>query len=151
LAIDHALQVSKRPLVWSHGWVDSQSGSPRDPFGFVKRKLGVTDARKITAAGGVIGLWGLGVNVAGWGWTARVQDRQGYAREIAKLVKLLGADHVGLGTDMAGVGSNWTVNDYGHVREVIGLLEAEKLDAATIEKVAFGNFARVLKAALPAS
>jgi len=34
-------------------------------------------------------------------------------------VNKLGADHVGLGTDMEGVGKNWSVNDYGHVRSVL--------------------------------
>jgi membrane dipeptidase len=76
-------------------------------------------------------------------------DRPAYAKELAKLVNLLGADHVAFGTDIAGLGDSWIVDNYGHVREVVQLLEAEKLSTATIEKVASGNYARVLRATLP--
>jgi len=151
-AIDQALAASTKPLVWSHGWVHADSGSHRDSLGYLQRRLSMEQARKIAARGGVVGLWGLGVRQPNAGyWNVGLQDRAGYVREVVKLINLIGADHVAFGSDIAGMGSEWALNDYGHLREVVKLLEASKLEAATIEKVAYGNFARVLKATLPAA
>ena len=60
----------------------------------------------------------------------------------------LGADHVGIGTDIEGVGLSWSVNNYSHVRSLVDALQELELPASAIEKVASGNYARVLKAAL---
>jgi membrane dipeptidase len=148
-ALTHALETATKPMVWSHGWVEGRGGSPSDTFGYAKRRLSVDQAKRIAAKGGVIGLWGLGLDRPGYGWTAMRQDRASYAKELAKLVQLVGEDHAALGTDLAGVSSNWTVAHYGHVRETLDRLKDEKLSDAVIEKVAFGNAARVLKANLP--
>ena len=67
---------------------------------------------------------------------------------MAALVDQLGADHVGLGTDIEGLGPGWAVDDYSGLRDVVDHLQALKLPASTIERVAFGNYARVLKAVL---
>ncbi len=150
-SLEQALDVARKPMIWSHGWVQGDGGGHRDVYGYLKRRLSIAQARKLAAKGGVIGLWGFGLSRADAMWSAEKNDVAGYAREIAKLVRLLGADHVALGTDLAGVGDNWSVNSYGQVREVIQKLEAEKLGAADIEKVASGNFIRVLQATMPAA
>lgn len=149
-AFDQALEVGRKPMVWSHGWVQGEGGSHRDVYGYLKRRLSIERARQLAAKGGVVGLWGFGLSRGDALWSARQNDTTGYAKELVKLVRLLGADHVGLGTDLAGVGDSWSVNSYGQVREVIQKLEAEKLTASEIEKVASGNFLRVLQATLPA-
>ena len=51
-------------------------------------------------------------------------------------------------TDIEGVGTSWSVNSYAQVRSVVDALQDLKLPARTIEQVASGNYARVLKAAL---
>lgn len=147
-AVDHALAASKRPMVWSHGFVDGDGGDWRDPFGFLKRRLSLAHAKRIAAAGGVVGLWALGLNRPGPPWAVAAGDRRAYARELARLVGLLGADHVGIGTDIEGLGPNWTVDRYSHLRSVVEHLRDQGLDAATVEKVAVGNYARVLREAL---
>ncbi len=81
-------------------------------------------------------------------WTVSRGHTRGYAREIANLINWLGADHVGIGTDIEGVGTSWSVNDYAHLRSVVDALQDLKLPASAIERVASGNYARVLKAAL---
>lgn len=149
MAITQALQVAKKPMVWSHGWVEGDGGSYQDRYGFLKRRLSVVQAKKIRDSGGVIGLWSLGLDRPGLGWNVSRRDAEGYGRELAKLINLLGPDGVALGTDIAGVGDNWSVGSYADVRKVIDFLEMQKLDAATIEKVSCLNFARVLKATLP--
>lgn len=52
---------------------------------------------------------------------------------------------VGFGTDIEGVGENWVVNDYQGVRTVIDQLQQLKMPPDTIERVAYRNYARVLK------
>jgi microsomal dipeptidase-like Zn-dependent dipeptidase len=52
---------------------------------------------------------------------------------------------VAFGTDIEGVGPNWAINDYGHLRSVVDHLQAMKLPASVIERVACGNYARILK------
>ena len=103
----------------------------------------------------MVGLWGLALNqpAGSWAtgsgsWTVGLHDTQGYARELANLIDKLGSDHVGFGTDIEGVGKKWSVNDYAGVRSVLDHLQEMKLPSETIERVAYGNYARVLKAVL---
>jgi len=154
-AVEQALEVAKKPVVWSHSWVDQTDGHWQDRVGYLQRRLSLSQAKKIADRGGVVGLWGLGLGKPGpsrtpgqGNWTVARGDTRGYAREIANLVNWLGADHVGIGTDIEGVGEGWSVNNYSHVRSVIDALIDLKLPASAIEQVACGNYARVLKAAL---
>ena len=78
----------------------------------------------------------------------RPPRHRGYARELAHLIDWIGAAHVAIASDIVGVGRNFAVNHYAQVREVIDALGALKLPASVVEKVAFANYARVLKAAL---
>ena len=96
----------------------------------------------------MIGLWALGLSRPGAGWSVGARDTRAYANELAGLVDKLGADHVALGTDIEGVGPNWAVNSYTHAREVLDHLRDLKLGASVIQRVAYGNYARVLKAAM---
>jgi membrane dipeptidase len=154
-AVEQALEIAKKPVVWSHSWVDRTEGRWQDGVGYLQRRLSRAQAQKIADRGGVVGLWGLGLAKPGpsrtpgqGNWTVGRGDSNGYARELANLVDWLGADHVGLGTDIEGVGTSWSVNNYSHVRSVVEALQDMKLPASAIEQVAFGNYARVLKAAL---
>jgi membrane dipeptidase len=149
-SVDQALDIAKAPLIWSHGWVDQQAGQWRDTTGFMARRLSLEQAKRIAAKGGVIGLWALGTTRPVPGWMVVPANPASYARQLADLVDKLGADHVAMGTDIEGVGRNWAVNGYAHVRTVIDALEEAKLPSAAIEKVAYANYARVLKAALKA-
>jgi microsomal dipeptidase-like Zn-dependent dipeptidase len=106
-------------------------------YGMVTRRTGESGlAEDMRKNGVVLVAWQL------------VEDRKGYARELAKLADKLGADHVAIGTDIEGVGRNWTVNDYGHVRAVVEPLQAMQLPDSVVERIAYANYARVLKAAL---
>ncbi len=154
-AVDQALALAKAPFVWSHGWVADTPGSWADSPSWRARRLSVAQARRIAEGGGVVGLWALGlqrpdplVSLGRDGWTAGGGDRRAYARELASLVDRIGAEHVAIGSDIEGLGRFWAVDDYGQLREVVELLEAMKLPASTIEKLAWRNYARVLKAAL---
>jgi membrane dipeptidase len=147
-SVDQALQIAKAPLVWSHGWVDRAGGRFTDPFGFLQRRLSLDQAKAIADKGGVIGLWGLGLANPRAGWSVGARDTRAYGGELAGLVDKIGRDHVAFGTDIEGTGPNWSVNDYTGVRAVLDHLQEMKLPSETIERVAYGNYARVLKAAL---
>ena len=154
-AVEQALAVATKPVIWSHGWVDRSAGRWNDRFGFQQRRLSQANAKKIADRGGVIGVWALGLqNPGGFafrsmgGWAVGRRDTEGYAKELLFMVEQLGRDHVAFGTDIEGLGPNWAVNDYTMVRQVIEHMERLKAPTETIERVASGNFARVLKANL---
>ncbi len=147
-AVDQALQITKAPVIWSHGWVDGDGGNWKDPYGYLKRRLSLAHAKKIAARGGVVGLWALGLSRPGPGWTVGPGNTRAYAREIANLVDKIGADHVAFGTDIEGVGPNWAINHYGHLRNVVAHLQDMKIGGSVIERVAYGNYVRVLKSVL---
>jgi len=149
-SVDQALEIAKVPFIWSHGWVGAADGDWRDEFGFQKRRLSLDHAKKIAARGGVIGLWGLALSRPASGWSVTLRDTAAYARELAQLADKIGADHVALGTDIEGVGPNWSVNNYADVRAVVDHLQSMKLPDSAVERIAYANYARVLKAALPA-
>jgi len=149
-AVDQALDIAKAPVIWSHGWVDGDGGRWQDRYGHLKRRLSLAHAKKIAARGGVVGLWALGLSRPGPGWSVGAGNTGAYAREIATLADKLGADHVAFGTDIEGVGPNWAVNHYGHARTVVEKLQEMKLGDSVVERVAYGNYARVLKAVLRA-
>ena len=147
-AVEQALEISRAPMVWSHGWVDGDGGYWQDPYGYMRRRLSLALAKRIAAQGGVIGLWGLGLSHPSISYPLIGATPKAYARELAKLVDQLGADHVAFGSDIEGVGMNWVLNSYSDLRTVIDHLQEMKLDAAVIDKLAHGNYARVLKRAL---
>ena len=155
-AVDQALALSTKPLIWSHGWVDKTGGRWNDRFGYLQRRLSLERAKKIADGGGVIGVWALGLEKPGGAlfrssgsWPVGRRDTEAYAKELLFMVDQLGRDAVALGTDIEGVGPNWVVNDYAGARQVIDHLGRLKASTETIEKLAYANFARVLKANLP--
>jgi membrane dipeptidase len=147
-SVDQALEIAKAPLIWSHGWVDGEGGNWRNQYGFLQRRLSLAHAKKIAAGGGVVGLWALGLSRPGLGWSVSMRDTRAYAREVVNLVEKIGADHVAFGTDIEGLGPNFAVNSYSDLRTVVEHLQNMKVEASVIEKVAYRNYARVLKAVL---
>jgi membrane dipeptidase len=150
-AVDQALQISKVPMVWSHSWVREVGGRWQDTYGDQQRRLSLARAKAIADRGGVVGVWGFGLERPGVGrnaWSVGRNDAMGYARELADLVDQIGADHVGIGTDLAGVGASASINDYADLRKVVAHLQELRLPDSAIERVACTNYARVLKTAM---
>lgn len=149
-AVLQALKIAQKPMVWSHGWVHAQSGAFDDRLGWLRRRLSVSTAKKIADAGGVVGLWGLGLLHPTRDWEVRRNDPEGYARALRQLVNVLGEDHVAMGTDLNGLGDSGSVNSYSDVRKVILALQSSGLSEASVAKVSYRNYARVLRDVLPA-
>ena len=147
-AVGQALAVATKPMVWSHGWVDQVPGAFDDKVGWLRRRLSLATARKIAEAGGVVGIWGLGLKKTTRQWPVGRDDPEGYAKVIRSLVDQLGADHVAIGTDLSGMGESASVNSYADVRRVVQALQRSGLDETAVAKVSYQNYARVLRASL---
>jgi membrane dipeptidase len=153
--VNRALDVSSRPMIWSHGWVAPTQGRPDDWIGILSRRISWDLAKKITNKGGVIGLWSVGITDASLSkypeYPIAIDPQRrlkSYAQGMAQMVKELGADHVCFGTDMEGVGPIGVVNYYKDLRQVANLLSDAGLNDVEIQKVCIGNYARVLKQSL---
>ncbi len=87
--IDAALKISTKPIVISHTGLDTQLGSNEFMAKMMKPRLISKEQAKIVAnAGGVIGVW-----------THLAESPEEYAQNVRALVKVVGIDHVCIGTD----------------------------------------------------
>jgi membrane dipeptidase len=140
-AVKTALAVSKAPMVWSHSSIAASGTKPTfSMVGWRARQLTLDDAKAITRAGGVVGLWALKLDV---GTTV-----EGYAQRLIDMAGQLGEDHVGFGTDINGLGQYAMMSNYVDVRRVIETWQKQKVPEKRIRKIAIENYARLLKAAL---
>jgi membrane dipeptidase len=139
-AVGDALSVSKAPLVWSHSSVAARWAGPLAPV-WEARRLPLASARAIADKGGVVGLWAMRPDVG--------QTIAAYANRLAAMADLLGEDHAGFGTDRNGV-ANPVIASFADLQRVVMHWELTRLPERRINKLAIGNYARVLKEALAA-
>jgi membrane dipeptidase len=139
-AVVDALSISRAPMVWSHGSVTRAAPASASAQVWRRRQLSLDTAKEIARKGGVVGLWGLTVDVG--------KTVEAYADRMIELADLLGDDHVGFGTDFNGLGPFSVLSGYGEIRGVVAHWQRQGVDEARIRKLAIGNYARVLKAAL---
>lgn len=130
--VKRAAEVSVKPLVLSH-----TSFAEKPPAR--SRRIGPEHARVVAGTGGVIGIWPPGSYFA---------DLPAYARGIARMVDVVGVDHVGIGSDMLGLLSASAFPSYRKLPDlVVALLDAGfKPDEAG--RIIGGNYARVFAAAV---
>jgi membrane dipeptidase len=122
-----AKAVTRKPLLLSHtvlytGWARSVSDE---------------HARLVAETGGVIGIFP--VNSGGY------RGLTGYVDNIQRMIKVVGVDHVGIGTDMDGISppSFVAFDDYAEWPSVTGALLARGYSRDDVAKVAGGNFLRL--------
>jgi membrane dipeptidase len=137
--IDQVLDLSSLPIVWSHGYLSEEEGT-HSSGGYKARALSINHAKKITGKGGAIGLWGLGATAG--------NSIKGYATELKKMVDLLGVGGVMIGSDVDGLPLGAIVKEIKDLRYVIDELYKLGMDDASINAIAIGNYARVLKSAM---
>lgn len=137
--IEQMIELSARPVIYSHGWV-----SPVMPSGWrggiAARAIHAPLAKKLADRGGVIGLWPL------WNSYANLDL---YADALIRLVSAYGHSHVGIGTDMDGLGRS-TLPSYAEFAELPAYLSKRGLSEAGVEAVLGGNYIRVLREAMRA-
>ena len=139
-AIRQALSISRAPVVWSHGSVTRAPAASASAAVWRRRQLSLETAKEIARKGGVVGLWGLTADVG--------KTLEAYADRMIELAEWLGDDHVAFGTDINGLGPFSVASGYAEIRRVVEHWQRQRVDEGRIRKLAIGNYARVLKAAL---
>jgi len=135
--IAHALEISTKPIVYSHGQVSTNAPHPSQNV-VAARSIHAPLAQRITDKGGVIGLWPL------WSEFAHLDL---YADELISMVKRFGAEHVGIGTDMYGLPRS-VIPSYREFAELPDALAKRGLKSAEIDALLGDNYIRVLRQAL---
>ena len=131
-AIDDVLTIATRPVVASHTGVRAVADN--------RRNLTDDQLRAIAATGGMVG-------IGFWPTACGGDDAASIARSVAHAVSVVGADHVGLGSDFDGaVPTPFDVSGLGLL--TAALLD-EGLDEPTIAAVMGGSAIRLLRGALP--
>jgi len=125
------LEVSRTPIIVSH----------TGPASLRRSRRHLTDEllRAVAAKGGVIGVWPMTSTGAGI---------DAFVAELAYVRGLVGVDHVGVGTDMAGLSTFTSIPTYREFAPVPAALLTAGFSDADARKVLGGNVARVLRAAL---
>ena len=128
--VKRAAAVTTRPLVLSHTALTA-TPSPRG------RQIGSEHARVVAETGGIVGVWPN---------RYAFRDRAAYGVGIGRMVEAIGADHVGIGTDMEGLNGETVFDDYSELPAIVAALRATGLDAADVAKILGGNYRRVFAA-----
>jgi membrane dipeptidase len=125
------LEVSRAPIIISH----------TGPAALRRSRRHVTDEqlRAVAAKGGVIGIWPA--------TSPGADDIHALVRELKYVRDLVGADHVGIGTDMAGLSIYTSMPTYREFAPLPAALLAAGLPDADVRKILGGNVARVFEAA----
>ncbi len=132
--IDEVAAIAHRPLLVSHTGVRAIADNGRNLTDDQLRAVAATD-----------GLVGIGF----WPTAVGGDDAAAIARSIAHAVSVVGADHVGLGSDFDGAVPE--PFDSSGLALLTDALLAEDLDEATVRTVMGGSAIRFLRASLPAT
>ena len=81
----------------------------------------------------------------------RGDDISGYVHYVSRLVDVVGVDHVGLGTDMDGIGPNAIFTSYARWPSLAAALLDHGYRSAEVAKVLGGNAQRVFRQVQAAS
>ena len=125
-----AVEVSSRPLLLSHTVLDV-------PWA---RAVSREHARLVAGRGGVIGVFPVNAGYQGFA---------GYLEHIDRMIAAVGADHVGVGTDMDGISppSFVSFTDYAQWPSIGAALLARGRSREDVAKVMGGNFVRLFQEA----
>ena len=136
--IAHALEVSTKPVVYSHGHMISTTPHWTQS-GVRARAISSGQARAIAAKGGVIGIWPLGLQFG---------TLDSYASALIDTASTVGIAHVGVGTDLFGLGGSTVIPGYEQFAQLEDLLAKRGLKMEEARGVLGGNYLRALGTAL---
>ena len=125
-------ETTTRPIVLSHSNIQDGSGWVR----FITRE----HARLVAGTGGIVGAMPIILRRRG-------DDIGGYVDHVSRLVDAVGVDHVGLGTDMDGIGPGAIFTDYARWPSLTTALLDRGYRAEDVGKILGGNFQRVFQRA----
>ena len=130
--VRRAASVTTRPLVLSHTSLTTRPS----PF---TRLITPEHARLVAGTGGVIGIWPI---------ASLFPDMAALAGAMARMVGVVGIDHVGLGTDMMGLVGPATFDSYAQLPDLTAALLVAGFDPDQVRKLLGGNYARVFAASM---
>jgi len=130
--VKRAASVTTKPLALSHTSM-AQAPKPRS------RRISPDHARVIAGTGGVIGVWPPSSEFA---------DLDAMARGIARLVDVVGVDHVGIGSDTMGLTVPSVFDDYAELPALAAALLNVGFNQQDVGKILGGNYVRVFTASL---
>ena len=130
--VTKAAAVTTKPLILSHTSLSDR----QSPW---TRQITSNHARAIAATGGVIGIWPI---------PAYFPNIVSYAMDgFARMVDVVGIDHVGLGTDQMGLPGGSTMPGYGDLPQLAAALRT-RFNAEETAKLLGGNYRRVFEASV---
>jgi membrane dipeptidase len=141
-AVTHALEVSTKPMLWSHSAISRETINWRNRGNHRNHimSIGLPNAKLLAQRGGVIGVWPSRFNF---------DNQQAYVAGLQEAISMVGEDHVAFGTDMHGLAPASTmIESYGGLRDIVNLMLAANMPEATVRKLAGENYARLLKEVL---
>lgn len=130
--VKRAAEVSTKPLVLSHTSLATEPA----PF---SRRITPDHAKIIAGTGGVVGIWPpMGI----------FPDMAALAHGMARMVDVVGIDHVGLGTDMLGLLSPAVFANYDQLPSLAQALADAGFHPDEVGKLLGGNYVRVFRASI---
>ena len=130
--VKDAAEITTMPIILSHSALSMEPDRP-----LAKRTISPDHARVVAGTGGVIGMWPSGF----------FKSFDEFVDGTLKMIEVVGADHVGLGTDMDG-NFKPVLDNYSQVTTWGQALRARGLSEEETWKVLGGNALRVLKQVL---
>jgi len=130
--VKQAAEVCSSPLLLSH---TSLLANPPP----LSRKISPDHARVIAKTGGVIGIWPP---------TSTFPDLRALAEGMARMVEVVGVDHVGLGSDMLGLTTTSALASYADLPRLADALLATGFNAQEVGKILGGNYVRLFLASI---
>jgi membrane dipeptidase len=130
--VKRAAAVTAKPLVLSHTSLTSR------PSQFT-RLITADHAKMVAGTGGVIGIWPP---------ESIFPTMDALAVGMARMVDVVGVDHVGLGTDMRGLVGPSVFPDYDRLPDLTLALSRAGFTPADTAKILGGNYVRVFDACM---
>jgi membrane dipeptidase len=128
--VKQAASAATKPLVLSHTSLSLRPGAR-------SRLVSPEHARMVADTGGLVGIWPP---------TGIFPDMSALAAGIAKMVDVIGIDHVGLGSDMRGLVGPSTFSSYRDLPLLAQALLAHGFQVQDVRKILGGNYVRVFSA-----
>jgi membrane dipeptidase len=136
--IQHAIEISTKPLIYSHGQVNSSTPHWTQSVARA-RAISRTQARAIAEKRGVIGIWPLG---------SQFGSPDSYVSALIDTAQMVGPAHVGVGTDLLGLGGSTVIHGYERFPQLEEIMAARGLKTDEIRNMLGANYLRALGDAL---
>jgi membrane dipeptidase len=128
--VKRAVATTSKPLVLSHTALSDR------PYPWT-RLITTDHARAIASVRGVVGIWPVN----------QVANVSSYADSIARMVDVIGVDHVGIGTDQMGLQGPGSMPSYADLPQLAAAL-SPRFRPDEIARLLGGNYRRVFEASL---